>query len=256
MTGKGTFGSRKLLLAGLMAVALVVAGALSPVHAGQFATYTDQGNDFAFTANGSTNATFSATNAAVIFDYTGITGLPAALIGDQAAHLTFSTSTTTGASTAGGSDFQPFNGISTLTITRDTPYNGLTNLLTVTFQQNTSLPTMSGNDGSHAASINASTPDILITYTSDFLNFGTPTSRRLFLNVLTSSTTPILFNPASDTFLESFIAAVDGQFYQLPQPTAGPLVAVPEPTTFALSAVGLVGLAGAAAYRRRKHPTV
>jgi hypothetical protein len=182
--------------------------------------------DFVFT-NNTTSADFATTGGGspIFFLYQNVPGLDASLQGPQQAHLIMTSSTTTVANINGSNLTQPFSSMTnTIQILRDTPApvgNGTrTNLLTITFAQNSSLPSKTGSGGS--STINVTTPDNVVTFSSDFLIFSGTTQRNFGMSF--SSVTPALSIGAGG-FLSSFTAAGSGTFASNPVPTLPPTAA-------------------------------
>ena len=119
------------------------------------------------------------------FIFSNITGLDPSLQGFQFAHLYVSTTTTVPAGVSGGTLTQPLSNAVTVQIIRDTPApvgvgaGSRTNLLTVVFSPSAFSPGIAGSDGGNSATLPATTPDNVVTFTSDFLGFGLTTSRNL-----------------------------------------------------------------------------
>lgn len=197
-----------------------------------FAQFTQRtgGQDFVFT-NNLTNATFQTVSggSAVSFTYLNVVGLPPELQGPQNARVVVTASTTTFAATSGGNrTIQPFNQTFRIEIIRETPFAGRTNLLTaVVTPIGSSLPELSGDEGSFSAAFTASTPVQNVTFTSEFISFTGSTSRNLGLAF--SSVNPIYslgFN-----FVNSFNAAGTGTFAT----NQAPVFLIPSAATVSVS---------------------
>ena len=216
------------LLSSLAALGLLFFGSLQIAHAqlvtfGQFVERNGT-QDFVFT-NNTTNASFNTVGggSAVFFFYSNISGLDPSLSAPQLARLFLSSNTAQPASLIGANVNQPFtSGVDTIQIIRDTPApvgvgtGSRRNLLTVTYLPNTSPPALAGTDGGNSASFSVTTPDHIVTFTSDFVNFSTSTQRNF--GVSFSSVVPNLtIGPGS--FLASFNAAGTGTFASDPPPT-------------------------------------
>ncbi len=210
-------------------------GSFQTAH-GQITTFAqffekNGGQDFVFT-NSSPTASFNTINGgtAIYFTYQNIGGLNSSLQGLQDAHLVLTSSTTALVTTTGSNLAQPFsNANNTIRITRDTAApagvgtGSRTNLLTVTFSPNNNSPQLTGSNGGNSSSFSATTPDHVVTFTSDFLNFSTTTARNFALSF--SSVTPAL-SIGNGGFLSSFTAAGSGTFASNPVPTVvGPTAA-------------------------------
>jgi hypothetical protein len=190
----------------------------------------DASNDFVFT-NNTTSADFQTVSGGspIFLRYSNISGLDSSLTGFQSAHMIITTTTTSPASLITGTLTQPLTSVVTVQIIRDSPApvgvgNGSrTNLLTATFSRSVSDPSIVGSSGGSAATLQATTPDNTVTYTSDFLNFASTTSRNLSASF--SSVSPSLSLGAGG-FLQSFVAAGSGTFASNPPPTyLGPTAA-------------------------------
>lgn len=186
-------------------------------------------NDFVFT-NNTSSASFNtiANGSPVVFIYQNVAGLPAELQGPQSARFFITSTTTATASSNANRTIQPFNQILTIQIIRNTPTppgvgTGLrTNLLTAVVTPNgTSLSEITGDTGGSAAAYTASTPNQIVTYTSDFINFtsGMGTERNLALSF--SSVEPSI-SIGTGNFLANFTAAGSGTFASNPGPTFMP----------------------------------
>ncbi len=244
---------------------ILALGAMTAILAGTafaapltFAQYTSSAgaNDFLFT-NFGTHATFTtiAGGAPVKFNYNPANilggGLPAALLGQQDAHLTMNQYTnvpfiplpagpgqvnlqpmnTTGAGPCPGC-LPPNTNIMTIHITRDTPYLGLSNLLTIFFEDAFISGFKGGNSANESATTSAALP-LHVTFSSDFLNFTGTVDRDLALAF--TALTPAYGDFGA--FLASFAAASAGSFASDPPPTF-----VPEPLSLVLIGSGLLGV--------------
>jgi len=176
--------------------------------------------DFRFT-NNTTSATFETVTGGseIFFRYSNVNGLPAELQGFQDAHLYSSNITSQTTLVSGGNIIQPFNNVYEIQILRDTPaqFGSGTrrNLLTIRFSPSTSSSSLSGSEGGNSASLSATTPDQVVVFTSDFLNFSNSTQRNLALSF--SSVIPTLQN-GTGNFLQSFTAAGSGTIASNPAP--------------------------------------
>ncbi len=246
---------------------ILALGAMTAILAGTsfaapltFAQYTSSSgaNDFLF-KNFGTHATFTtiAGGAPVKFNYNpaNILGaaLPAALLGQQDAHLTMNQYTnvpfiplpagpgqvnlqpmnTTGVGAFPG-NLPPNTNIMTIQITRDTPYLGLSNLLTVFFEDAFIAGFKGGNSASESATTSAALP-LHVVFSSDFLNFTGTVDRDLSLAF--TAITPAFGDVG--LFLRSFVAASAGSFASDPPPTS---FSVPEPLSLVLIGSGLLGI--------------
>lgn len=187
--------------------------------------------DFTFT-NNTTSANFNTFSggSAVFFLYSNIVGLDPSLQGFQNAHLFYSTTTTAPATLDMNNLNQPLNQVVVISIIRDTPAEfgiGIgtrTNLLTATISPNTATPSLIGTDTGNSAAFSASTPDHVVTFTSDFLSFSTTMQRNLAIGF--SSVTPAL-TLGTNNFLRSFTAAAAGTFASNPPPIVVMITAAP-----------------------------
>lgn len=196
----------------------------------RFATNDFVFDAFGFEANFQAKTGFSPSSAgipgtAVNFFFTNIPGLPAELQGNQEATLYLNGNTSQPASqilipgSSSVRDIQPFNQTITIQIVRDQPASvgsgTRRNLLTVIISPiGSNYPAISGDDGGNSASFTATTPDHIVSFTSDFLNFTQTGARNLALSF--SSVTPALaldiINPNGSPFLRDFVAAGTGTF--------------------------------------------
>jgi hypothetical protein len=178
--------------------------------------------DFAFT-NNTSSADFNAVSGGspIFFIYSNIVGLDPSLQGIQNAHLFITTTTTQPASLSGGSLTQPLNQTVTVDIIRDTPAppgtgsSPRTLLLRAVFTPSGFTPGIVGSQGGNSATLSATTPDHVVTFTSDFLLFGATTQRNLAFSF--SSVLPSVAL-GSGGFLQSFTAAATGTFASSPPP--------------------------------------
>jgi hypothetical protein len=221
----------------------------SQITFAQFSEASPGGNLFKYVDNGTGNdaqfgtSTGGAVGAAIPVNFTYLTvvgSLPADLIGNQAATLSMTSSTTTAASVLGGVvGLQNFGGGGTLSnsisIIRNTPAaegtGARTNLLTVTFTAqllgaiNGRTPQFSGDTGL----------GFTVNYTSDFLTFDNQLVKDFSLTF--SSWTNVGNGNglalAASNFFQSATASGTGTF--------DASATVPEPTALVL------GLLGAAA---------
>ncbi len=192
-------------------------------------------NDFAFINNGS-SATFNtvAGGSEISFVYQNIAGLPGELSGPQAAHIFVSAGTSTPAMFNGNRTVQSFNQTFTIQILRDTPASLLigsgsrTNLLTVVVSSTgTSTADLTGDSGGSAAAYTATTPNQVLTFTSDFLDFSAPTTERNL--ALSFSSVEPNYSMGNGGFLRSFGAAGSGTFASNPGPVYNPPTAAGSP---------------------------
>lgn len=189
-----------------------------------FAQFFEQvgGNDFVFTNNAS-SANFNTVGGgtAIFFIYSNIAGLDPSLQGVQTAHLFVTTTTTVPTSLSGGTLTQPLSNAVTVQIIRDTPApvgvgsGSRTNLLTAVFSPSAFSPGITGSNGGNSATLPATTPDNVVTFTSDFLGFGLTTSRNLSFSF--SSVSPN-YSVGTGGFAASFVAAGSGTFASNPPP--------------------------------------
>lgn len=182
----------------------------------------DGSQDFVFTNNAS-SSTFNTVGggSGIFFIYQNIVGLDPSLQGIQNARLFITTTTTQSGSSGGGTVTQPLNQTVTVQIIRNTaapPGVGIgsrTNMLTAVFSPSTTSPGLVGSDGGNSANLSATTPDHVVTFTSDFLLFGITTQRNLAFSF--SSVTPSIAL-GSGSFLQNLTAAASGTFASNPVP--------------------------------------
>lgn len=191
--------------------------------------------DFVF-SNNTSNATFSTVGGGspIFFLYSNITGLDSSLTGFQNAHL-FITTTTTAFATlnlATNGLNQSLDQTTVISVVRDTPapvgvgIGARTNLLTATVSVNTATPALTGTSTTNSGTMSISTPDHVVTFTSDFLNFSLTTQRNLALSFSSITPTLGLAGPSGSSFLQSFTAAGSGTYASDPPPTVfGPTAA-------------------------------
>ncbi|MEP6945146.1 MAG: carboxypeptidase-like regulatory domain-containing protein [Acidobacteriota bacterium] len=178
-------------------------------------------NDFVFT-NNTSSATFDTIGGGtpIYLLFSNISDLDPSLATVQSAHLFITTTTTNPATLTGGTITQPLNSVVTIQIIRDTPApvgsGSATNLLTATFSPSAFSPSMVGSSGGNSATLQATTPDNNVLFTSDFLNFRSTTSRNLSFSF--SSASPS-FSLGAGGFVQSFLAAGSGTFASNPPPT-------------------------------------
>lgn len=216
-----------------------------------FAQFVEQNGtqDFVFT-NNTASAAFNTIGGGspIAFRYQNISGLPAALTGFQDAHLFVSTTTNQAGTLNGGNVNQPLNQTVTVQIFRDTPApigigsGSRTNLLTAVFSPNVNSPSITGSNGGNSATLSATTPDHVVTFTSDFISFGLTTDRNLGLSF--SSVTPSMALGAGN-FLQSFTAAGTGTFASNPPPVYVPPTAADAVISGQIFAAPGIGLRGA-----------
>lgn len=132
--------------------------------------------------------------------------------------MTVTATTTQIGVNTGGTLTQPFNQTVTVAIIRDTAApvgnNTRRNLLTAVFSSTVNgTPGLTGANNGNSATLSATTPDNIVTFSSDFIGFGPTTQRNLGLSF--SSVTPAL---SLVSFLNSFTAAGTGTFASNPVP--------------------------------------
>lgn len=205
--------------------------------------------DFVFTNNGATGSNAGASfqtitgGAPVRFEYSNITGLPAALQGQQNARIIITATTKLAATKSTETpprDNQSFNQTFTIQIIRDVAApsgtGSKTNLLTAVITPNgNSEASLAGDDATGSAGFSASTTAQNVTYTSDFITFGTVPTISRNLALAFSSVSPALSISSINNFLNSFTANATGTFASNPLPTA-----IPEQTAAAGSINGRI----------------
>ena len=183
----------------------------------------DGSQDFVFT-NNTSSATFNTVSggSGIFFIYQNIVGLDPSLQGIQNARLFITTTPTQSGSSGGGTVTQPLNQTVTVQIIRNTAApigvgsGPRTNMLTAVFSPLATTPGIVGSNGGNSANLSATTPDHVVTFTSDFLLFGITTQRNLAFSF--SSVIPSIAL-GSGSFLQSFTAAASGTFASNPVPT-------------------------------------
>jgi hypothetical protein len=237
------------------AILAVAAGALLALPAGVSAsvvtfaqfeenTGSSDANLFSYLDNGAAgDAEITGESIPVTFTYLSQTGLPPDLQGPQAATLTITASTIGAESSFGGGVFgQTFDQSGALndvlTITRDTPAvegNGSrTDLLTADF-----TAVLYGPLGFTIPNLVASTNGMLtLSYSSDFLNFGSDATADFnlaFSSWTTTSDGNGLEASPSDSYFATATAAAAGTF----DVDSGSITIVPEPAGLAIAMLAL-----------------
>ncbi len=203
---------------------------------------TGFGQDFVFTNNGASGdfGTIPGGSPVAFTFNPAIAGLPPSLLGPQAARIFITTTTLTSGSVGGGNTTQPLSQTVTLQVVRDTPApvgtggGSRTNLLTAVFSPNSNTPNLVGTTGGNSATLNATTPDHNVTFTSNFLLFTATTQRNLALSF--SSVNPGMALGLGG-FLQSITAAGTGTF------ASNPIPVYPGPTAAAVTVSGRVSTA-------------
>lgn len=237
----------KLGFLALAASAIITATAAhaAPVT---FAQFQQLGGDDTFRVTngaGSTGALSTIGTPIVNFSFLR-PAMQAAGLGAQDAYFNLSGTISSPASvmTLPGPD--PINQLvatGSLSFTRVTPanvgINSRTNLLTISFTN----AILTGSVGGTSGSLLASTPDSVMTFTSDFLNFDDSIALDFAL-ALSSITGGGLGRANAGESLRAFTADSTGTFSSDP----APLSSVPEPAALGLLGLGVMGLA----LRRRR----
>jgi len=233
----------KTLFAAAAVAAVIVA---APASAETFATFTQQGqpDSFSFTNNGDGTATLSSLSVGPFdFDFWPPGLDPALASQDAIFSMSGTASTPAGTSGPGGVILEQMVDSGTISFTRVTPYNGLTNLLTISFTE----AFLWGPEGSRGVNYIGSSATGTVTFTSDFLDFS-GTTRRDFAFALTGLSVPLTIG--SNGLLTSFtgdttgIASADGRIRVPPG-------AIPEPATWGMMIMGFAGIGAALRSRRR-----
>jgi hypothetical protein len=218
------------------------------------------GDGVTWTNNGAGTGNLNTTTAGgdiVSFQYENVSGLGAGLSGTLTAIETInggagaSTTALAVQTTALGTttDYQAFNSPMTISYNLAKPIDGQTNLLTISIVPNAPGENgmiISGANGGTGASSSTSVPTspaatYTMTFTSAFLNFSL--NDPITAGYSYSSLDPMMLI-GLDGLLNSFTAEDTGTFSS----EIAPLV-VPEPASFAILGVGLIGL-GAMGRRR------
>jgi hypothetical protein len=224
-----------------------VRGGEVPVTFAHFEQIQPADQTYAYT-NLSDHATFNTitggSHVFVTFDESLAHGLPGPL---QMATLFLSTSTTQPATQSGSMLDErfgnPLNNL--LRIVLDTPYQGMSNFLTLEFTGN-----LAGVQGAHSAGLAGSdAASDLVHFSSDFFDFSTSTDNSLALSFSSVNTaTGGGLALGAGNFFESFTTSGSGTFSSNFH-TGEEMV--PEPSTLVLAALGIIGAVGVA-YRRKR----
>lgn len=255
------------------AVGLAVASTPASAVVTTFATFTTPGNarDFSLVNSGNATGPSRATDAILYSTSTPTATQPGAasvrfsflqpflsdFVTNVTAAFTYNATIKRGtpAIQFGGFTFQDgiagsFAFLSTSAITVTGPrfvphtYAAGSTLLAGTFSDST----LFGASGATAASIDASSQNSIVTFTSDFLDFSHTNFREGAFS-LTSLFPGLSSHSGFNRAVNSFRASASGQFASDPLPLINGLAAVPEPGTWMLMVAGL-GFVGIAARRR------
>src|ERR1035437_9623034 len=219
---------RRVAVLALIICATSMVASASPIFT--FASFTERGTGgtlFAYLNNGPSSlfGTTNTGNAAdvgvgapgipILFQYQTILGsLPGPLQGTLLAHMIMNAPVEGPASFDGGSGFSSERIGGSIFITLDTPYLGQNNLLTVSFTQRGLV----GADGGGIAALGGDTgakSPATISFTSDFINFGTPVRNELTMSFTSvnpcftvGTGTPVAGcnQTGIGTYLETFVA--------------------------------------------------
>ncbi len=233
-------------LVGISAFGLAGAASADPITFAQL-LQTNSANGLTWTNNGAGAATLNTTNPTgdiVDFQFENVAGINPLLNTGVSAVETINggagVTATAAAVNAGGLLIQTLNAPLTISYNLVNPIGGLTDLLTITITPNTpgsGGAILDGQSGSTGGSLIASYPPsdtYTETFSSDFLDFQ-------INNPITASYSLSAINPimtlGADGLLSSFTADLAGTFSSALAP-----IAVPEPASFAVLAVGLIGL--------------
>ena len=224
---------KTLITAAAVAVSLVATPCFAAaVTIGQFAQL-GQPDSFRFKNNNNGTATLTSIGTGQFdFDFWPA-NLPAALASQNAFFSMIATANTPAATSGPIIEQEVASG--TIAFTRVTPFNGLTNLLTIQFTN----AQLWGPGGGRGLNLIGSDAAGTVTYTSDFLDF-TNTIGQDYSIALTGLSVPLQIGNGG--LLKSFTADITGTLS---------VQAVPEPATWAMMIIGFAGVGGALRQRRR-----
>lgn len=208
--------------------------------------------DFRFKTISTREAVFETISGGseIYFRYQNIQNLPPALQDFQEAKLYLSVRTGSTATSPGGVVIQPFDQLGEIRIVRDTPApvggGNRTNLLTITINAiGSASPILTGTSGGNSATFSATTPDHIVTFTSDFLGFNQTTQRNLGLSFSSVVNNLSLNSPTVNNFVKEFTAAGSGTFASNPPPVVLTPTAAEAAVSGQVRTSGGIGVAGA-----------
>jgi len=214
----------------------------APAFAGTFATFSQQNTppkSITWDNLGGSSATMTGSG---LYDFKFLPSafggaLDPALTVFQDANFSLSATASTPAGQSGNVIEQLVDS-GTISFTRVTPLNGLTNLLTITFTN----AYLWGPISTTGLNLVSDTTIGTVNFSSDFVNFGNSNPLDYGFNFSLQGVSPLV-NYGPQQLLRDFTADASG------------LAAVPEPATWAMMIIGFAGLGSALRSNRRRLAT-